>query len=246
MCVSHTQCVRLERSGLIVSGTAGTGMLYFIHYLRLLLRDRVYVATPTGVAALRATLSTPSYVYQPMASTRAWKERIYNMQVLQSLAGMHYLVIDKIPMVGRKVFGEVDKLCHQVFPHHADQLFGGCSCRLFGDFGHCHQWWISLGMQQCHELFYLISAVQHTNFWPCCCPWLRDVPLALCHSESSLAVALTMCIRNHLSICCLLQEWRSTFIRFVLFCLFIFFSVKAKIAAYTSLQIKTNCYLKHS
>ena len=22
-----------------------------------------------------------------------------------------------------------------MFPHHADQLFGGCSCLLFGDFG---------------------------------------------------------------------------------------------------------------
>ena len=53
----------------------------------------------------------------------------------QSLAGMHYLVIDEMSMVGRKIFGQIDKCLRQVFPHHADQLFGGCSCLLFGDFG---------------------------------------------------------------------------------------------------------------
>ena len=53
----------------------------------------------------------------------------------QSLVGMHYLVIDEMSMVGRKLFGQIDKCLRQVFPHHADQLFGGCSCLLFGDFG---------------------------------------------------------------------------------------------------------------
>ena len=34
-----------------------------------------------------------------------------------------------------KIFGQVDKRLRQVFPHRADQLLGGCSCLLFGDFG---------------------------------------------------------------------------------------------------------------
>lgn len=38
-------------------------------------------------------------------------------------------------MVGRKIFGQVDKRLRQAFPHRADTLFGGCSCLLFGDFG---------------------------------------------------------------------------------------------------------------
>ena len=38
-------------------------------------------------------------------------------------------------MVGRKMFGQVDKQLCQVFPHHSDQVLGGCSCLLFGDFG---------------------------------------------------------------------------------------------------------------
>lgn len=37
--------------------------------------------------------------------------------------------------VGRKVLGQVDRRLHQVFPHQADVLFGGCLCLLFGDFG---------------------------------------------------------------------------------------------------------------
>ena len=38
-------------------------------------------------------------------------------------------------MVGRKFLGQVDQRLHQVFPHRADELFGGCSCLFFGDFG---------------------------------------------------------------------------------------------------------------
>lgn len=53
----------------------------------------------------------------------------------QQLATMKYLIIDEMSMVGRKVFGQVDKHLCQAFPHRADQLFGGCSCLLFGDFG---------------------------------------------------------------------------------------------------------------
>ncbi len=38
-------------------------------------------------------------------------------------------------MFERKIFGQVDKRLRQVFCHRADQLFGGCSCLLFGNFG---------------------------------------------------------------------------------------------------------------
>lgn len=48
---------------------------------------------------------------------------------------MEYLIIDEMSMVGRKTFGQVDKRLRQVFPHRSDQLLGGCSCLLFGDFG---------------------------------------------------------------------------------------------------------------
>ena len=53
----------------------------------------------------------------------------------QALSGMQYLIIDEISMVGRKLFGQVDRRLRQVFPRHACEAFGGCSCLLFGDFG---------------------------------------------------------------------------------------------------------------
>ena len=121
---------------MIVSGTAGTGKSYLIHCLRLLLGNRVRVAAPTGVAAfnieghtLHSLLSLPvKGDYKDLEG-----ERLHQLQ--QSLAGMDYLIIDEMSMVGRKIFGQVDKRLRQAFPHRADTLFGGCSCLLFGDFG---------------------------------------------------------------------------------------------------------------
>ena len=120
---------------MIVLGTAGTGKSYLIHCLRLL-GDKVRVAAPTGVAVfnieghtLHSLLSLPTKgEYKDLEG-----ESLHHMQ--QSLTGMHYLIVDEMSMVGRKMFGQVDKRLRQVFPHHADQLFGGCSCLLFGDFG---------------------------------------------------------------------------------------------------------------
>ena len=121
---------------MIVSGTAGTGKSYLIHCSRLILNDRLRVAAPTGVAAfniegytLHSLLSLPiKGDYKDLEG-----ERLHRMQ--QSLANMEYLIIDEMSMVGRKMLGQVDKRLRQVFPHHADTVFGGCSCLLFGDFG---------------------------------------------------------------------------------------------------------------
>lgn len=121
---------------MIVSGTAGTGKSYLIHCLRLLLNNQVRVAAPTGVASfnveghtLQSLLGLPTKGdYKDLEG-----ERLHQMQ--QSLADMKYLIIDEMSMVGRKLFGQIDKRLRQVFPHQADQVFGGCSCLLFGDFG---------------------------------------------------------------------------------------------------------------
>ena len=121
---------------MIVSGTAGTGKTYLIHCIQLLLGDRVCVAAPTGVAAfnidghtLHSLLSLPTKgVYKDLEG-----EHLHHMQ--QSLVGMCYLIINEMSMVVRIIFGQIDKCLCQVFPRHADQLFLGCSCLLFGDFG---------------------------------------------------------------------------------------------------------------
>ena len=121
---------------LIVSGTAGTGKSFLINCLRLLLKDKLRVAAPTGVAAfnvdgntLHSLLSLPTKGdFKDLEG-----ERLHQFQ--QSLADMEYLIIDEMSMVGRKMFGQVDKRLRQVFPHRSDQVLGGCSCLLFGDFG---------------------------------------------------------------------------------------------------------------
>ncbi len=70
----------------------------------------MHVAAPTGVAAFRiegqtlhALLSLPTKGdFKDLAG-----ECLHQMQ--QSLASTDYLIIDEMSMVGRKIFGQVDK-----------------------------------------------------------------------------------------------------------------------------------------
>ena len=121
---------------MIVSGTAGTGKSYLIHCLRLLLQRELVVAAPTGVATfnidghtLHSLLSLPTRgEFKDLEG-----ERLTKLQ--QSFSEVKYLIIDEMSMVGRKTFGQVDRRLRQAFPHNVQEVFGGCSCLLFGDFG---------------------------------------------------------------------------------------------------------------
>ena len=132
----HSEATNQPPLRMIVSGTAGTGKSYLIHCLKLLLQDKLRVVAPTGVAAynvngrtLHSLLSLPTKGdFRDLEG-----DRLHQLQ--QSLSGMKYLIIDEMSMVGRKTFGQVDRRLRQVFPHHAQEVLGGCSCLLFGDFG---------------------------------------------------------------------------------------------------------------
>ena len=121
---------------MIVSGTAGTGKSYLIHCLRLLLQHQLRVAAPTGVAAfnvdgctLHSLLSLPTKGdFKDLEG-----ERLNKLQ--QSFTDIKYIIIDEMSMVGRKSLGQVDRRLRQAFPHRGQEVFGGCSCLLFGDFG---------------------------------------------------------------------------------------------------------------
>ena len=116
---------------MIVSGTAGTGKSYLIHCLRLLLQHHVMVAAPTGVAAfnidgctLHSLLSLPTRgEFKDLEG-----ERLTKLQ--QAFSQVKYLIIDEMSMVGRKTFGQVDRRLRQAFPHHSQEVLGGCSCLL--------------------------------------------------------------------------------------------------------------------
>ena len=58
------------------------------------------------------------------------------------------------------MFGEVDKCLQQAFPHHADEMLGGCSCLFFGDFGQLHP---VMDLPLMLDQLSLIWVIQHTQ-----------------------------------------------------------------------------------
>ena len=133
---SHYEGNSTEPLHTIISGIAGTRKSYLIHCLRLLLKEQLYVAAPTGVAAFNVQDYTLHSLLR-LPTKGEFKElegnRLHELQ--QSFHGIRYLIIDKISMVGRKVFGQVDRRLRQAFPHNAHEVLGSCSCLLYGDFG---------------------------------------------------------------------------------------------------------------
>ena len=121
---------------IIISGTAGTGKSYLINCLKVLLQDQLRVCAPTGVASYNIQGYTCHTLFS-LPTRGDFKDlegnRLQNLQ--QSLSDMNYLIIDEMSMVGRKMFGQIDRRLRQIFPHHANQMLGGRSCILFGDFG---------------------------------------------------------------------------------------------------------------
>ena len=103
---------------MIVSGTAGTGKSYLIQCLKVLLGDHLYVIAPTGPAAYNVNGCTlHSLLGLPVRGD--FKElqgnRLQTMQ--ESLAGVNYIIIDEMSMMGRNLFGQVDRRLRQAFPH---------------------------------------------------------------------------------------------------------------------------------
>ena len=105
---------------MIVSGTAGTGKSYLIKCLQQLLGDRLRVSVPTGVAAYNVHSHTLHSL--PSIPVRGGfkdleGQRLHTIQ--ESLAGVDYLVTDERSMMGRKLFGQVDRRLHQAYPHRS-------------------------------------------------------------------------------------------------------------------------------
>ena len=119
-----------------MSGTAGTGKSYLIQCLKLLLKDRLCVAAPTGVAAFNVEGYTlHSLLSLPVKGDFKPLQGKCLQTIQQTLAAVDYIIIDEMSMVGRKMFGQVDRRLRQVFPERSEELFGGRSCLLTGDWG---------------------------------------------------------------------------------------------------------------
>ena len=103
---------------MIVSGTAGTGKSYLIRCLENLLGDHLRVTAPTGGAAYNVHGHTlHSLLGIPVKGDFRDLEgqRLHTIQ--ESLTGVDYLILDEMSMVGRKLFGQVDRRLRQAFPH---------------------------------------------------------------------------------------------------------------------------------
>ena len=103
---------------MIVSGTAGTGKSYLIQCLKRLLGNGLRVAAPTGVAAFNVDGYTlHSLLGLPIKGDFKELERNRLRNIQESLAAVEYIIIDEMSMIGRKLFGQVDRRLRQVFPH---------------------------------------------------------------------------------------------------------------------------------
>ena len=121
---------------MVVTGTAGTGKSYLIKCIRLLLGGTLKVSAPTGVASFIIEGTTlHSLLHLPTRGEFKQLEGNHLQQLQQAISSTRYIIIDEMPMVGRKVFGQIDSRLRQAFPHHAQEVFGRCSLLLFGDFG---------------------------------------------------------------------------------------------------------------
>ena len=105
---------------------------YLIQCIRLLLGNTVKVVAPAGVAAFIIEGTTlHSLLYLPTRGEFKQLEGDRLHQLQQALSTTRYIIIDEMSMVGRKMFGKIDRRLRQAFPHHAQEVFGGCSLLLF-------------------------------------------------------------------------------------------------------------------
>ena len=100
---------------MIVSGTAGTGKSYLIWCLQELLGDKLRVMAPTGAAAYNVHGHTLHSLLSIPVRGDFRGQRLHTLQ--ESLASVRYIILDEMSMVGRKMFGQVDRKLRQEFPH---------------------------------------------------------------------------------------------------------------------------------
>ena len=103
---------------LIISGTAGTGKSYLIRCLKHLLVGQLCITAPTGVAAFNVDGYTlHSLLSLPVKGDFKQLEGNRLQTIQQSMTSICYLIIDQMSMVGRKMYGQVDRRLRQAFPH---------------------------------------------------------------------------------------------------------------------------------
>ena len=103
-----------------------------IHCIKQLLKNKVLIAAPTGIAAFNVDGATIYSLLSLPAKGEFWPLEGQNLLKLQEKwKAVKYLIIDEMSMVGRKIFAQIDYRLRQAFPESSDETLGGCSC-IFG------------------------------------------------------------------------------------------------------------------
>jgi hypothetical protein len=125
---------------LILHGIAGTGKSFLLQMLRQKLKKYAFFSATTGAAVcviegrtIHSLLALP---------TRAWHQKpltsLHNLQErwrsAQKNPSAYFLFIAEMSMLGQKALYWIDQRARQA-TGHADELFGGLSVVLCGDFG---------------------------------------------------------------------------------------------------------------
>jgi ATP-dependent DNA helicase PIF1 len=138
----HVELLRL-----IVMGTAGTDKSYLINMIQDRLQEiarshnndtqsPVLVLAPTRVAAFNIhSIIIHSALSIPISSGnfKLNGDRLKKLQ--KKLEVIKYFIIDEKSMVGCRMLALIDMRLRQAFPEQQNQVFGGRSVILVGDFG---------------------------------------------------------------------------------------------------------------
>jgi len=113
-----------------VTGNAGTGKSTLIHYLRTVLKKKMVVVAPTGVAALNVGGVTihSFFQFKPKIHEDEDIKLVYDRKLYQKL---DLLIIDEVSMVRCDLMDSIDKFLRK--NRSSDIPFGGVQLLLIGD-----------------------------------------------------------------------------------------------------------------
>lgn len=113
-----------------VTGNAGTGKSTLIQYLRTVLKKKMVVVAPTGVAALNVGGVTIHAFFQlpPKIHEDEDIKLVYDRKLYQKL---ELLIIDEVSMVRCDLMDSIDKFLRK--NRNSDMPFGGVQLLLIGD-----------------------------------------------------------------------------------------------------------------